>query len=158
MSAKDAFFQKVEENIDAQKSSQDALKTEIVAFQEGTSALIQEIKTWFDGSPIEAAIGGATLEAEGVRFTASTLRLQNAEKILTIVPEGLHYFGVTGVLKVTLDIPSRTPRRTEFSIHWKDSVSKLSGWVMVDKPVVNAPVQRGEFNQESFFRRISSFA
>lgn len=158
MSAKDAFFKKVEENIQVQQSCQEAFKMEVSAFQEETSALIQEIKSWFDGSPITAAIGGVSLLARDIRISVQALRLQNGNKVLTIDAEGYEYFGVTGVLKVILDDPSRTPRRSEFSIHWKNSSSKLSGWVIASKPVANIPAQYVEFNQENFFSKISAFA
>ncbi len=131
---------------------------EVSAFQEETNALIKEIKSWFDGSPITAAIGGVSLLARDTRFSVQALRLQNGDKVLSIEAEGFEYFGVTGVLKVTLDDPSRAPRRSEFSIHWKDSLSNLSGWVIASKPFANIPAQHVEFNQENFFNKISAFA
>ncbi|MFM5733224.1 hypothetical protein [Aeromonas hydrophila] len=158
MSVKDAFFKKVEENIQAKKSSQEAFQVELDAFQEDTNALILEIKSWFDGSPITSAIGVVSLSAGDIRFSVPGLRLQNGKKTLIIEAEGFDYFGVTGVIKVILDDPDRAPRRSEFSIHWKNSLSQISGWVIATKPVANLPAQFMEFNQENFFTKISSFA
>lgn len=155
MSAKDAFFQKVEENINAQQASQDALKKTVQEFQDGTSSLVQTIKAWFDASPIKVSVSTCSCTAWDMRFDAHSLELRNGDKTLTIVPEGLGYIGVAGVVKVTINNPNRSPRRSEFSIHWRDRASKHSEWMIV---VGTSPIQRIEFNQESFFSHISSFA
>ncbi|MCM6073518.1 hypothetical protein M4D12_26450, partial [Klebsiella pneumoniae] len=55
MSAKDSFFKQVEENTNNQRASEEALKKEVFAFQKDTQALISDIKSWFEGSPIQAA-------------------------------------------------------------------------------------------------------
>ncbi|MCK8148011.1 hypothetical protein MYG02_23680, partial [Citrobacter sedlakii] len=55
MSAKDAFFQKLETNANAQKEGEEAFKRDVLAFQEDTKALIQEIIGWFAGSPVTAS-------------------------------------------------------------------------------------------------------
>ena len=57
MSAKDAFFQKLETNANAQKEGEEAFKRDVLAFQEDTKALIQEIIGWFAGSPVRGQFG-----------------------------------------------------------------------------------------------------
>ena len=129
----------------------------MIAFQEDTQALISDIKSWFEGSPIQAATSTMQVTEDRDRFEVVTLKLHNGGKTLTINPEGFYYFGVTGCLSVSIYNPSRAPSTSKFSIHWKDTVSKISGWVIVSGGN-GTPVQRIEFNQENFFKMISSFA
>ena len=157
MSAKDSFFKQVEENTNNQKASEEAFKKEVIAFQEDTQALISDIKSWFEGSPIQAATSTMQVTEDKYHFEVATLTLHNGGKTLTINPEGFYYFGVTGCLSVSIYNPSRAPSTSKFSIHWKDTVSKISGWVIVSGGN-GTPVQRIEFNQENFFKMISSFA
>ncbi|MWC82428.1 hypothetical protein, partial [Escherichia coli] len=130
MSAKDSFFKQVEENTNNQKASEEAFKKEVIAFQEDTQALISDIKSWFEGSPIQAATSTMQVTEDRDRFEVVTLKLHNGGKTLTINPEGFYYFGVTGCLSVSIYNPSRAPSTSKFSIHWKDTVSKISGWVI----------------------------
>jgi hypothetical protein len=158
MSEKDAFFQKVEANNNAQKEGEEAFKRDVLAFQEDTKNLIQEIKGWFAGSPVTASVSTTQVVENTDRFEVPNLTLKNGSKTLTINPEGFYYFGVTGSLEVSIHNSSRAPGTSKFSIHWKDSVSKISGWVIVCGGVGNNPVQRIEFNQDNFFKMISAFA
>ena len=158
MSAKDAFFKSVQGNIDAEKSYKEALEREAKSFQEETRKLLNLIKMWFEGSPITAVGSSTQIVEDNLRFEASSLTLQNGNKSLRIVPEGLSYFGVTGVLKVTITNPSRAPMLSEFSIHWKDSRYSGDGWVIVKSVGSNTTIQHIEFNQDNFFSEISSFA
>ncbi|MGY3857922.1 hypothetical protein [Aeromonas intestinalis] len=155
MSAKDAFFKQVEDNVDAQKAGEMAIQRDLMDFQRETEILLQTIRTWFEGSPVKSKISLNPHMMEGKRAEFESLTLENGNKHLTITPEGLYYFGITGVLDVTIDNPNRAPRQTKFSIHWKDAISKISGWVIVDNVV---PASRVEFNQENFFSRITAFA
>ncbi|WP_139429154.1 hypothetical protein [Aeromonas veronii] len=158
MSTKDAFFQKLEVNSNAKKEQEDALKMTIQAFQQDTAVLIKTIQEWFASSPVKATVSSVSLFEESTRFEVTSLKLVNGSKSLTIVPTGLYYFGVAGALDVTIQNPERSPATTKFSIHWKDSVSKLSGWVLVTGGGGQLPVQRVEFNQENFFTSIMHFA
>ncbi|MFN3071356.1 hypothetical protein ACKWMY_25045 [Serratia sp. J2] len=155
MSAKDAFFQKLETNGNAQKEGEEAFTHDVLAFQEDTKALIQEIMGWFDGSPVTASASSTQVTENTDRFEVSNLTLKNGDKTLKIIPEGLYYVGVKGNLEVTIH---RAPGTSKFSLHWKDGISKLPGWVIVSGGVGNAPVQRTEFNQENFFKMITAFA
>lgn len=158
MSAKDEFFKTVQSNIDAEKSNKETLEHEVKSFQEETRKLLNSIKMWFEGSPITAVGSLTPLVEDNLRFEVSSLTLQNGNNSLRIVPEGLRFFGVTGVLKVTITNPSRAPMLSEFSIHWKDSRYSADGWVIVKSVGSNTTIQHIEFNQESFFSQISSFA
>ncbi|MGJ0639373.1 hypothetical protein [Xenorhabdus bovienii] len=158
MSAKDAFFQKLETNTNVQKDGEEAFKRDVLAFQEDTKALILEIKGWFDGSPVTASVSTTHMTENTDRFEVSNLTLKNGGKTLKIIPEGLYYWGVTGGLEVTIHNPGRAPGTSKFNLHWKDGISKLPGWVIVSGGVGNAPAQRIEFNQENFFKMITAFA
>lgn len=157
MSAKDSFFKQVEENTKNQRASEEAFKTEVVAFQKDTQALISDIKSWFEGSPIQAATSTMQVTEDKYHFEVATLTLHNGGKTLTITPEGFYAWGVTGYLKVSIYNPDQATSSSSFSIHWKDSFSKIPGWVIVSGGN-GKQVQRIEFDQESFFNMISSFA
>jgi len=157
MSAKDSFFKQVEDNSNNQKASEEAFKKEVIEFQQDTLAIISEIKSWFEGSSVQAATSTMQVTEGSDRFEVTALKLQHSGKTLTINPDGFAYFGVTGCLNVSISNPNRAPSTTKFSLHWKDMVSKISGWVIVSGGN-GAPAQRIEFNQENFFKMISSFA
>ena len=158
MSAKDAFFDKVERNANARKESEEAFKRDVLAFQEETKALLMEIKDWFDGSPVTSSVGTTQVTENTTRFEVSNLTLKNGDKTLTIVPEGLYYFGVKGGLEVTINNPNSSPSTSKFKLHWKDSVSQLPGWVIVSGSLGRTPAERTSFNQENFFKTIIAFA
>ncbi|UPQ69486.1 hypothetical protein ACQU6D_27345 (plasmid) [Klebsiella variicola] len=158
MSAKDEFFRTVESNAKTQKEAEEDFKREVLAFQEDTKKLILEIKEWFAGSPVTASVGTMQVIENTDRFEVSNLTLKNGSKTLTINPEGFAYFGVTGCLKVSIHNPNRAPATSKFSLHWKDGISKISGWVIVYGEGGNTPAQRVQFNQESFFTMIKEFA
>ncbi|RUQ14777.1 hypothetical protein [Aeromonas dhakensis] len=155
MSAKDAFFKQVEHNADAKKAGEIALQRDIMDFQREIEVLFQAIRTWFEGSPVKSKISLVPLTIEGKRAEFESLTLANGSKTLTVIPEGLYYFGVTGSLVVTIDNPDRAPRKSNFNIYWKDSISNMSGWTIVDDA---RPDNRVEFNEENFFSKISTFA
>ena len=158
MSAKDAFFQKLETNNNVQNEGEKAFKRDVLAFQEDTKSLILEIKGWFDGSPVAASVSTTHMTENTDRFEVSNLTLKNGDKTLQIIPEGLYYWGVKGSLEVTIHNPGRAPSTSKFNLHWKDEISKLPGWVIVSAGVGNAAVQRFELNQENFFKMITAFA
>lgn len=158
MSTKDAFFQKLQSSSDAQKEQAEALKKAINGFQVDTAKLQMTIKDWFASSPVKTSFSAVTLSEDSERFEMGTLRLENGDKTLTITPVGLFYFGVTGALEVKIRNPSHSPMETKFSLHWKDSISKLSGWVIVNGDGSQKPPQRVAFDQEAFFAHIMDFA
>ncbi len=155
MSAKDAFFQKLDENNKAKQDANEAFKNEVIAFQNDTASLITEIKGWFENTPIDATSSHMRLTEGKDQFEVATLTLRNGEKTLTIEPEGFYYFGVTGSLKVTLSVVGSIPRQSDFQLHWKDAQGNKDGWTIV----AGAPlVTRTAFNQDSFFALIHTFA
>lgn len=158
MSAKDAFFQKLETNADAQKKSEENLKRDVLAFQTDTNVLIQMIMGWFDGSPVTTSVSTTQMTECNDRFEVSNLTLKNGDKTLKITPEGLYYVGIKGSLEVAIHNPGRAPSTSKFNIHWKDGISQLPGWVIVSGGIGHAPAQRTEFNQENFFKMITAFA
>jgi hypothetical protein len=145
-----ALKPQVERNANARKESEEAFKRDVLAFQEETKALLMEIKDWFDGSPVTSSVGTQVTE-NTTRFEVSNLTLKNGDKTLTIVPEGLYYFGVKGGLEVTINNPNSSPSTSKFKLHWKDSVSKLPGWVIVSgslgRTQLNELVQSGKLLQ-----------
>ncbi|MDE9545188.1 hypothetical protein [Xenorhabdus bovienii] len=158
MSAKNAFFKKVEDNAKSQQASDEAFKKDIFEFQRDTENLFQEIKSWFDGSPVKSEFTTMHLTEDGVVIEMQSMTLLNANKTLKITPEGFCYLGVKGSLQVFIYNPNRAPSSTKFSLHWKDSIRKLDGWTITHGVYDNNPVERIEFNQENFFKMIESFA
>lgn len=158
MSTKDAFFQKLQSSSNAQKEQAEALKKAIDGFQVDTAKLLMMIKDWFASTSVKTSIQTVSLFEENQRFEMGSLRLENGDKSLTITPVGLYYGGVTGVLEVKIRNPSRAPMETKFNIHWQDSISGLSGWVIVKGIASQKSPQRVAFDQEAFFAHIMDFA
>lgn len=155
MSAKDAFFQKLDENNKAKREADEAFKNEVLAFQNDTASLIAEIKGWFNHTSIDATSSQMRISEGTEQFEVPTLILRNGDKILTIEPEGFYYFGATGNLNVTIKSVSSQSRQPAFQLHWKDSQGNQEGWTIV----AGAPlVTRTKFTQDNFFSLIQSFA
>lgn len=155
MSARDAFFKKMEDNQTAEQAGAESLKTTIGEFQSETNQILAIIQEWFKGTSVRAEITKQTLVAEStnVPYPIGTLRLINGSKALEIVPEGLFFVGTTGSLKVALRTTSS--RRELFYLHMKDSRANHGGWSIVHGP---APVKVIPFNQDNFFENIGDFA
>lgn len=158
MSAKDSFFQKIEDNASKKKAADDAFKQEVSAFQRETYVLLTEIKGWFDGTPVQATTSTTQITESNQSIEVTTLTLHNGDKTLSIIPDGFYFYGVTGSLAVAIENPNSSPRTYNFSIHWKDTISEITGWVIVYGKSTNSPAKRIEFNEENFFNMISSFA
>ncbi len=158
MAAKDVFSQKFVVNTKMQMEVEEGFKRDVLAFQEDTKILFQEIMGWFIGSSVTASISTIQVVEDTVRFEVSNLTLKNGEKTLKLTPEGLYYFWAKGSLEVSIHNPNQEPDIPKFNLRWKDEISKLPGWVIISGGVAKIPVQRTEFNQENFFKMISAFA
>lgn len=159
MSAKDDFFRNVGSNAQAKRQreaanaqakleKEEALQRSAVAYQKDTEALIAEIKSWFDNSPIQATLGKCRVN--GFKDLMPSLTLKNGTKGLTITPLSLSdYSGsISGKLDVELDTGHFRSNGDDFSIRWVDSQ-----WT-ITKP----PSLKTEFNQENFFTFIKNLA
>ncbi|WP_164880731.1 hypothetical protein, partial [Citrobacter freundii] len=93
MSEKDSFFKTVNANINAEKAGIEAFKKDVFEFQKGTTWLLNEIQSWFDGSPITSQKSTARVTEGSDSFEVSTLILKNSGKTLTIAPECLYFWG-----------------------------------------------------------------
>lgn len=155
MSEKDSFFKTVNANINAEKAGIEAFKKDVFEFQKGTTWLLDEIQSWFDGSPITSQKSTARVTEGSDSFEVSTLILKNSGKTLTITPECLYFWGGRGSLEVSIHNLNRSPNTSKFTLHQHDKASNIDGWVIVS---AGNPAQRIEFNQENFFSMIQSFA
>jgi len=155
MSAKDAFFQKLDDNQKAQGEAEEEFKQEIIAFQNDAASLIAEIKGWFKDTSIDATSSHMRIVVGKDTFEVASLLLRNGNKVLTIEPEGFRFFGATGNFNVTIKGVSSSSGTPNFQLHWKDSQGNQDGWTIVTR---KPSVTRTNFSQEAFFSLIQSFA
>lgn len=66
MSAKDAFFKKVQENNNAQEAHVKRAKTDIETFRTSMAALIQQVESWLKGSGVEVSVTGNRYHDESI--------------------------------------------------------------------------------------------
>lgn len=138
MSAKDAFFKKVQENSQAQQSNEERVKKDIKQFQTRTLQLIEQIKSWLQGSGIEIIEGTSELYDSSVsyllgnsplmRYQVANLVMKNGSKTAKLTPKFLYGVGSNGHLTLTTETPLRAPSKQEFSLHMFESNQSEEGW------------------------------
>jgi len=157
MSAKEAFFKRMRENVEEEKAAVDALKEDIAAFQREIAFLFENIELWFQDSGVRCERKEAFLTAGNapyVRYQVQELCLTNGKKTLYIVPQGLYYFGgAKGCILVTIG-NDRSDRKL-FELRMQDSRANFENWAIIDhlKPHHVTP-----FNEENFFKLIYDFS
>jgi len=99
VSARERFFKKVQHNNASVPPGKNSVETEVRAFSSRMNALAQQINQWFSGSNIEVTFStkhihdlstlGYSLSCGICRYDITTIRLQNGERSVTILPEQL---------------------------------------------------------------------
>lgn len=118
VSARERFFKKVQQNSDSTPPGNKTAEAEIQAFRRRMDALVQQISQWFAGSGIEVILStkhihdlstiGYSLNSGICRYDITTLRLQNGDRHVSIVPEQLCRGVETGCMTMRVNAPGIT--------------------------------------------------
>ena len=170
MSAKDAFFKKVQENNNAQETHVERAKTDIEKFRTSMATLAQQIESWLKGSGVEVSVTEDRHHDESIghvlgsgynlgQYQIVSVRLKNNTKTGMIKPDAVYGYGAAGRATLTLENPDRAPRTAKyFLILSKDDHS----WSI--RPENQPPAQPGQprqsypLTEENFFKVIETLA
>lgn len=118
VSARERFFKKVQQNSDSTPPGNKSAEAEIQAFRRRMDALVQQISQWFTGSGIEVILStkhihdlstiGYSLNSGICRYDITTLRLQNGDRHVSIVPAQLCRGVETGCMTMRVNAPGIT--------------------------------------------------
>jgi hypothetical protein len=166
MSAKDAFFKKVQENNEAQQSNEERVRTDVKSFRARVFSLSKDIEQWLHGSGIQVSQSEVLLNDETVsyalgnnadgRYNITQIRLQNGDKNAVLKAEGLYYMGPTGCLSLTITNPYRAPSQTKFTLFMRVANQQEEGWTIVRDGQKSPEGKR--LTEDEFFSAIESLA
>jgi|APAga8741243762_1050094.scaffolds.fasta_scaffold02047_10 hypothetical protein len=170
MSAKDAFFKKVQENNDSQAARIERAKEDIQTFRTRMKVLVNQVEQWLKDSGVEITIIENEHHDDSVgimagdssnlrRYLINSIRLKNGTKTAAITPIAIYGYGAAGRAALTLENPNRAPRTTKYFLTLdKDDLS----WYIhpENQPAARPgqPRQRDLLTEESFFRAIETLA
>ncbi|WP_148242089.1 hypothetical protein [Enterobacter asburiae] len=162
MSARERFFKKVQQHHASTPPGKKSTEGEIRAFCQRMDSLVQQINAWFEGSGIEVIIAkkylydlstvGLSLNCGVCRYEITTIRLQNGNRSVSIIPEQLCRAGDRGCVTMNVDVPGTASGRQTFYL----CMASDSGWFIRDEH------QGAQGNvlltEDVFFRAIENLA
>lgn len=166
MSAKDAFFKKVQENNEAKQANAERVQNDIQEFRSRAFSLGENIEQWLEGSGInvsrsevplnDGTVAFALGNSDSMRYNIAHIRLQNGDKSAVLKAEGLYYVGSTGCMSLTVSNPNRAPAQSKFTLFMHVATQKEEGWVITKDGQKNP--QGKLLTEDEFFSVIESLA
>ncbi|WP_038976805.1 hypothetical protein [Escherichia coli] len=159
MSAKDDFFRKVVENREAKLNIDQAVKADIVIFQNKANALLNAIDNWFKTSGFQTKKSEVTLTEEktgvAIEYSVHQLVISNGDKQLAIYPECLYNHSHAPISKANMSVGLGDHSRL-FDIHLANEGTAFEEWRITD--ILDISGDGVAFSEEEFFSRIMDFA
>lgn len=167
MSAKDEFFNKLQENKEKLESREQTVKADIEIFQRRTAELIKQITDWLDGSGIKIESTEKTITDDSIlamlpgeirshaRYSVSTLKITNGNNFATFTPTRIYAGGVKGFIELTVCSGNFT-RTTNKTLLRHDEVSNT--WYFILPRIKGIEPESCVFSEDVFFNLISSLA
>lgn len=159
MSARERFFRKVQQNSDSNPSGNKSAEAEIRLFRQRMDALAQQISQWFAGSGIEVILStkhihdlssvGYSLSNGICRYDITTIRLQNGDRSVSIVPEQLCRSAETGCVIMRVNAPG-------ISQMFYLSMAPETGWFL--RREHQSAKENELMTEELFFRAVDCLA
>lgn len=113
MSARERFFNKVQHNSASVPSGKNSVEAVVRAFRSRMNDLARQMSQWFSGSTIEVTFStkhihdlstvGYSLTSGICRYDITTIRLQNGDRSVTILPEQLCHRTETGLVTMRVE-------------------------------------------------------
>jgi hypothetical protein len=170
MPAKDAFFQKVQENKVTQQSQEESIKRDIQTYTTSMVKLTQQIQQWVNGSGVSVTVSEVDFQDDTLsmmqgsirnlsRYRNVTLKITNDNKTASLTPLGVYGGGAVGWASLVIDNPSRAPRQERFllRLNREDNVWSIRPDIT---PNLRDPLlpENTPLTEEIFFQTISSLA
>ncbi|MEL2244097.1 hypothetical protein PAS25_24335 [Leclercia adecarboxylata] len=113
MSARERFFKKVQHNSASVSPGKNSVEAEVRVFCSRMNDLARQLSQWFSGSTIEVTFStkhihdlstvGYSLSSGICRYDITTIRLQNGDRSVTILPEQLCHSTETGLVTMRVE-------------------------------------------------------
>lgn len=162
VSARERFFKKVQQNNESIPPGKKSAESEILAFCQRMEALAQQICQWFAGSGIEVIYGvkhihdlstvGYSLSSGICRYDIITLRLQNGDRSVSIIPEQLCRGAETGCVTMCVDVPGSASDMQIFYL----SMAPETGWFI--RREHQSTKERVAMTEDLFFQAVDRLA
>ena len=162
MSVREHFFKKVQQKQSDIIPSDGPVDADIQAFCQRMDELVQQVRQWFEGSGVDVVIGakslqdlstvGRSLNSGASRYDITTIRLQNAPRSVSILPEQLYQNGLKGCVTLTVDAPDCEPGKQRFHL----CMASESGWFIRSEH--QATASKIIMTEDIFFRTIENLA
>lgn len=162
MSALERFFRKIQQNNNPTSAYSNVVAVDIERFCRQMDELAQQICQWLDGSGIKVITSttylndlstvGASLNSGASRYEITTIRIQNGNKGVDIIPELLYREGAKGCAKLTVNTPDNKPEQRHYYLH----LNTDDGWLICDK--IQSVVASIPLTEDVFFQIIERIA
>lgn len=123
MSARERFFKKVQQN-KVLPRNEGPVEADIRAFCQQIDKLSEQIEEWLEGAGIDIILAtkylndlstlGASLNSGASRYEITTIRLQNGDRSVSIIPEQLYKPGEKGCATLIVDVPVQSAGKQTF--------------------------------------------
>lgn len=162
MSVRERFFKKVQQKNNRAPDNNNPAEAEIQEFCQRMDDLAQQVNAWFEDSGIEVIIAkkylhdlstvGLSLNSGVCRYEITTIRLQNGNCSVSIIPEQLCRAGEKGCVTMCVDAPGTASGRQIFYL----CMAPESSWFIRNEH------QGGQgsvlLTEDVFFRAIENLA
>jgi hypothetical protein len=162
VSARERFFRKVQQHNGSTPPGKKSVEAEIHAFRQQMDELAQQIYQWFEGAGIEVIIAkkylhdlstvGLSLNSGVCRYEITTIRLQNGNRSVSIIPEQLCRAGDRGCVTMNVEAPDTVSGRQTFYL----CMAPESGWLIRNEH--QGAQGNVLLSEDVFFRAIENLA
>ena len=161
MSARERFFKKVQQNKVFPRND-GPVEADIRAFCQQMDKLLGQIEEWLEGAGIDIILAtkylndlstlGVSLNSGVSRYEIATIRLQNGNRSVSIIPEQLYKPGEKGCATLIVDVPGRPAGKQTLLL----TMAPDEGWFIRGQ---HQDLQRRiMLTEECFFRTIDCLA
>lgn len=164
MSAKDAFFNKVQENKELHQSQEEKTKQDIQAYRNAMINLTGQVKAWLNGSGLEVMISEFDFEDEALlmrqdsqirklaRYRNVGLKIRNNDKIASLIPTSINW------ALLMISIPSMPQQQERFLLRLNKEDHSWSIRPDITPSLRDPQPENMPLTEEIFFQTISSLA
>lgn len=161
MSARERFFKKVQQNKMLPRN-EGPVEADVRAFCQQMDKLSEQIEEWLEGAGIDIILAtkylndlstlGTSLNSGVSRYEITTVRLQNGDRSVSIIPEQLYKPNEKGCATLMVDVPDQPTGRQTFFL----TMAPDECWFIRSE---HQEVRRRVLlTEEVFFRTIDSLA
>jgi len=162
VSARERFFEKVQQQQNAGRAHEKSATREVAAFCAGMDRLVQQITAWFAGSVMvverstksiqDMSAIGYSLSSGICRYEIATLCIRNGSGRVSIIPEQLCLDGDIGHVIMSVVAPGSPAETTLFYL----CMAPEGGWRM--RGEVETSGEGVALTEEVFFQAIARLA